>query len=64
MAYVFVHPLPGPVADEANFAGRHVYLIAPLGLTVFYGPDRLVKLARSPCESAPVRGGRGAKSAV
>lgn len=72
VAYVFVHLLPELASGEAHirrvagatFAERHVYLIALLGLAVFYGLDRMAKTARSRREGVPVRGGRGAEGAA
>lgn len=56
VAYVFVHLLPElgegqeVLAEAAGeglaFLERHVYLVALLGLAVFYGLERLAKLSR------------------
>lgn len=74
VAYVFVHLLPELAAGQEHvrrvlgggpaFAERHVYLIALLGLAVFYGLDRLAKESRARREGAPVRTGRGPESAA
>lgn len=73
VAYVFVHLLPelaageeqvGRAVRDTTFAEHHVYLIALLGLAVFYGLDRLAKTSRSRRQGAPVRGGRGAEAAA
>lgn len=73
VAYVFVHLLPelaageeqlGRAARDTTFAEHHVYLIALLGLAVFYGLDRLAKTSRSRRQGAPLRGGRGAEAAA
>ena len=73
VAYVFVHLLPelaegqktvGRIAGGELFAERHVYLIALVGLAVFYGLDRLAKSSRSEREGAPVRSGRGNEAAA
>ena len=73
VAYVFVHLLPelaageeqiGRAARDKTFAEHHVYLIALLGLAVFYGLDRLAKQSRSERQGAPVRSGRGAEAAA
>ncbi|HEV7255773.1 MAG TPA: hypothetical protein VGN97_22075 [Mesorhizobium sp.] len=69
VAYVFVHLLPelaqaqehvGKLAQGAVelFAERHVYLVALLGLAVFYGLDRMALTARSRRAGASVGGGR------
>lgn len=73
VAYVFVHLLPelaageeqvGRAAHDKTFAEHHVYLIALLGLAVFYGLDRLAKTSRSQRQGAPVRGERCAEGAA
>ena len=56
VAYVFVHILPElnqhqTVLDQVDsgviyYLEHHVYLIALLGLTVFYGLERIAKLSR------------------
>lgn len=57
VAYVFVHLFPELAAGEASvrravaatgmtLAERHVYLIALLGLAVFYGLERMAKASR------------------
>ncbi|GAB4378144.1 MAG: hypothetical protein Kow00121_29340 [Elainellaceae cyanobacterium] len=56
VAYVFVHILPelnqhqqeiaGSVAVELTFLENHVYLIALIGISVFYGLERLAKVSR------------------
>jgi hypothetical protein len=56
VAYVFVHVLPElnraqeTVADNleggVSFLEHHVYMIALLGMTVFYGLERLAKVSR------------------
>lgn len=72
VAYVFVHLLPELAAGEESisravgdigFAERHVYVVALLGLAVFYGLDRMAKTSRSERQGAPVGGGRGAEAA-
>ncbi|WP_218836350.1 ZIP family metal transporter [Halorarum salinum] len=60
VAYAFVHLLPeleeGVEAVEgsglfpAALAGRHVYLVALTGFTLFYGLERLVARSRSGAE--------------
>jgi zinc transporter ZupT len=56
VAYVFLHVLPELAASQRTvrahlagadaLSGRHVYLIALLGLAVFYGLERLIRRAR------------------
>ena len=49
LAYVFVHLLPELAAWQASIAGEagpHVYMVALLGLLLFYGIERLVRGAR------------------
>jgi hypothetical protein len=57
VAYVFIHLLPELAAGQVQlsratadwavrFAERHVYLVALLGLAVFYGLERLAKESR------------------
>jgi hypothetical protein len=57
VSYVFVHLLPELAAGqeeisratrsaEVHFAERHVYLIALIGLAIYYGMDKLAKLSR------------------
>jgi len=57
VAYVFVHLLPELAAGQehlsrvtaewgVSFAERHVYLVALLGLAVFYGLERMAKESR------------------
>lgn len=56
VAYVFLHLLPelgehqeviaGATDESLAFLENHVYLIALLGLTVFYGLDRLALISR------------------
>lgn len=67
VAYVFVHLLPelaagqrliGAVTSGEAFAERHVYLIALVGLVIFYGLDRLAKSSRSRRSIGTVRAGR------
>lgn len=71
VAYVFVHLLPElaegqraiqQISTAEAFAERHVYLIALLGLAVFYGLDRLAKTSRSRREGEPVRSGRDSET--
>ncbi|MDR7040330.1 hypothetical protein J2X36_005112 [Methylobacterium sp. BE186] len=72
VAYVFVHLLPELAAGQeaisqvtaVSLAERHVYLIALMGLLVFYGLDRLAKTSRSRRQGRPVRGGRAAEAAA
>ena len=70
VAYVFVHLLPELAARQADvsravatarFAERHVYLIALLGLVVFYGLDKLAKRSRGQT-AAGERGGEPPES--
>lgn len=73
VAYVFVHLLPELAAGQERvgraaaalgetFAERHVYLIALLGLLVFYGLERMAKASRG--EAPPARaGGEGRERA-
>lgn len=66
VAYVFVHLLPEVasgqrvVADSVSiaFVERHVWLVALVGLLVFYGLDRLAKRSRSRRLGAEVASGR------
>ncbi|MEW6296616.1 MAG: hypothetical protein AB1671_02600 [Thermodesulfobacteriota bacterium] len=56
VAYVFVHLLPelsehqdvlaGAVTQALSFLERHVYLVALLGLSTFYGLERLARASR------------------
>lgn len=54
VAYVFVHLLPDLNArqgifaemDTLNFLEHHVYLVSLIGLTIFYGLERLAKESR------------------
>jgi hypothetical protein len=56
VAYVFVHLLPDlaeeqetireAVGESFNFLEYHVYLVALVGLVVFYGLDRAAKVSR------------------
>jgi hypothetical protein len=66
VAYVFVHLLPELAQGQRDIssevavraAERHVYLIALFGLLVFYGLDRLAKVARSKRAGVTVADGR------
>ncbi|HBB35704.1 MAG TPA: hypothetical protein DDZ80_30840 [Cyanobacteria bacterium UBA8803] len=65
VAYVFIHILPelskaqetiqGIVGDGLAFLEHHVYLVALLGIAVFYGLERAAKLSRQRNQKA----GRG-----
>lgn len=71
VAYVFVHLLPELAAGEENIrravgggavggfslAERHVYVVALLGLAIFYGLERMAKSSRG--TSAPTDSGTG-----
>ncbi|PSQ49687.1 hypothetical protein BRD15_02920, partial [Halobacteriales archaeon SW_6_65_15] len=55
VAYVFVHVLPELQAHQSTFEGattaveileHHVYLLALVGFTVFYGLEQLVQRSR------------------
>lgn len=68
VAYVFMHILPELADAQRHIAAgssalpwleRHAYLIALLGLAVFYGLDRMVKIAAG---SASSRRGRQSDS--
>jgi hypothetical protein len=62
VAYVFVHILPDLASSQetiraaaeraVGFAEHHVYLIALLGMTVFYGLERLAKRSRAQAAQA------------
>jgi hypothetical protein len=75
VAYVFVHLLPELAARQADisravgdaglhFAERHVYLIALLGLAVFYGLDKLAKRSRGQVPEGRGAGGSGRATAT
>lgn len=74
VAYVFVHFMPelaasqdtvakaaGQLVGGLELAGRHVFLIALLGLLVFYGLTRMAQESRSKREGKPVKAGRGSE---
>lgn len=69
VAYVFVHLLPELAAGEErvghaarglrfDFAERHVYLVALLGLATFYGLQRLADASRGAEKPTTPRSGR------
>jgi hypothetical protein len=62
VAYVFVHLLPelseGQEANEEElntfpFLERHVYLVALLGMTLFYGLERSARQSRRRRRASP-----------
>lgn len=70
VAYVFVHFMPeladsretvAQAAGELDLAGRHVFLIALVGLLVFYGLHRLAQTSRSRRQGELVHAGRGSE---
>ena len=70
VAYVFIHLLPklaegqesvaGAVDEGTTFLERHVYLLALLGLIIFYGLERAAKVSRGHHREARV-GDRGSE---
>lgn len=75
VAYVFIHLLPELALGQESisrairagsisgfgFAEHHVYLVALLGLTTFYGLERLAKSSRGPRTRPPRGPGPGAR---
>lgn len=77
VAYVFVHFMPELAASQQDvaeaagnltgglaLAGRHVFLIALVGLLTFYGLHRLAQVSRSKQQGAPVKAGRASEGAA
>ncbi|MFC3039984.1 hypothetical protein ACFOGI_06940 [Virgibacillus xinjiangensis] len=66
VAYVFVHILPelqhhqqqfNQMSQEGTiFSGNHVYVMAFIGLAVFYGLERMVKLSKDQSEVSDYAG--------
>ena len=66
VSYVFLHLLPelrsGQITLEEStvpvlgYLEHHVYLLALLGLVVFYGLERAAKLSRAPSDETPSAG--------
>ena len=56
--------LAGGLTGGLALAGRHVFLIALVGLLTFYGLHRLAQVSRSKRQGAPVKAGRGLDGAA